>query len=128
VHHDTGQSKYKIHLGTENQEPDGLIVRKVLEETGEADAVRAYRGLVYRSPGQARGRPRPPTTVGGVKYWLACHTNVSVNSPGSNDSNQNDARRLIAQSYASGLPDPFGSGSSYSNTRGMKMLVWTNPT
>ena len=36
-------------------------------------------------------------------------------------------RRLIAQSYASGLPDPFGAGSSYSNTRGMKMLVWTNP-
>jgi hypothetical protein len=45
----TGQSKYKykIHLGTEDQEPDGLIVRKVLEETGEADAVPAHRGLVY---------------------------------------------------------------------------------
>ena len=24
-------------------------------------------------------------------------------------------------------PDPFGAGSSYSNTRGIKMLVWTNP-
>jgi hypothetical protein len=45
----TGQPKYKykIHLGTEDQEPDGLIVRKVLEETGEADAVPAHRGLVY---------------------------------------------------------------------------------
>ncbi len=41
--------------------------------------------------------------------------------------NQNDARRLIAQAYASGLPDPFGAGSSYSNTRGLKMTVWTNP-
>jgi hypothetical protein len=70
----------------------------------------------------------PPTTVGGVKCWLACHTDVSVNSRGSDGSNQNDARRMIAQSYASGLPDPFGAGSSYSNTRGMKMLVWTNPT
>ena len=38
-----------------------------------------------------------------------------------------EARRLIAQSYASGLPDPFGAGTSYSNTRGMKMKVWTNP-
>ena len=47
--------------------------------------------------------------------------------PGSDGSDQNDARRMIAQSYASGLPDPFGAGSSYSNTRGMKMLVWTNP-
>jgi hypothetical protein len=45
----TGQAKYKykIHLGTEDQEPDGLIVRKVLEETGEADAVPGHRGLVY---------------------------------------------------------------------------------
>jgi hypothetical protein len=69
----------------------------------------------------------PPTTVEGVKYWLACHTDASVNSRGSDGSNQNDGRRLIAQSYASGLPDPFGAGSSYSNTRGLKMKVWTNP-
>jgi hypothetical protein len=68
----------------------------------------------------------PPTTVGGVKYWLACHTDVSVNSRGSDGANQNDARRLITQSYASGLPDPYGAGSSYSNTRGMRLLVWTN--
>jgi hypothetical protein len=69
----------------------------------------------------------PPTTAEGAKYWLACHTDVSVNSRGSDGSNQNDARRLIAQSYASGLPNPFGAGSSYSNTRGLKMKVWTNP-
>jgi hypothetical protein len=30
--------------------------------------------------------------------------------------------------YASGLPDPYGAGSAYSNTRGLKMLVWTNPS
>jgi hypothetical protein len=66
-------------------------------------------------------------TVGGVKYWLACHAVVSVNSRGPDGINQNDARRLIAQSYAGGLPDPYGAGSAYSNTRGMKMLVWTNP-
>jgi hypothetical protein len=70
----------------------------------------------------------PPTTVGSVKYWLACHTDASVNSRGSDGSNQNDARRLISQTFATGLPDPFGAGTSYSNTRGMKMLVWTNPT
>jgi hypothetical protein len=70
----------------------------------------------------------PPATVGGVKYWLACHTDASVNSRGSDGTSQNDGRRLITQSYASGLPDPYGAGSSYNNTRGMKMLVWTNPT
>ena len=53
---------------------------------------------------------------------------VGVNSRGSDGINQNDARRLISQSYASGLPDPFGADSAYSNTRGLKMLVWTNPT
>jgi hypothetical protein len=70
----------------------------------------------------------PPTTVGNVKYWLACHADASVNSRGSDGTDQNDGRRLITQSYAGGLPDPFGAGSSYNNTRGMKMLVWTNPT
>jgi hypothetical protein len=69
----------------------------------------------------------PPTAIEGVKYWLACHTDVSVNSRGSDGTNQNNARRLIAQSYAGGLPDPFGVGSSYSNSRGLKMKVWTNP-
>ena len=70
----------------------------------------------------------PPTTGGDVKYWLACHADASVNSRGSDGHNRNHCWRLIAQSYASGLPDPYGTGSSYSNTRGMKMLVWTNPT
>ena len=36
-----------------------------------------------------------PRAVGGVKYWLACHTDASVNSRGSDGSNQNDSRRLI---------------------------------
>jgi hypothetical protein len=52
---------------------------------------------------------------------------VSANSRGSDGTNQNDARRLIAKSYAGGLSDPFGAGSSYSNTRVMKMKILTNP-
>jgi hypothetical protein len=48
-----------------------------------------------------------------------------ANSRGSDSSNQNDARRLIAQTYALGLPNPYGSGSSYNNTRGLKMKVQT---
>ena len=70
----------------------------------------------------------PPTRVWGVKSWLACHADASVNSRGSAGSNQNDARRLITQSYASGPARSLWCGTSYSNTRGMKMLVWTNPT
>jgi hypothetical protein len=66
--------------------------------------------------------------IEGTDIWLAVHASASINSRGSDGANQNDARRLITQSYAGGLPDPFGSGSSYNNTRGIKMLVWTNPT
>jgi hypothetical protein len=58
------------------------------------------------------GRPSPTPRVGGVKYWLACHTDVSVNSRGSDGTNQSDARRLISHSYDGGLPDLFGSGGS----------------
>jgi hypothetical protein len=34
----------------------------------------------------------------------------------------------MSQAFAGGLPDPFGPGSTYSNTRGMRLLVWTNPS
>jgi hypothetical protein len=66
--------------------------------------------------------------IEGADIWLAVHASGSINSRGSDGTNQNDGRRLIDQVFASGLPDPFGAGSSYNNTRGMKMLVWTNPT
>jgi hypothetical protein len=64
----------------------------------------------------------------GTDIWLAVHTGASINSRGSDGADQNAARRLINQAFATGLPDPFGPGSSYNNTRGIKMLVWTNPT
>ena len=60
--------------------------------------------------------------------WLAIHASASINSRSSDGANQNDGRRLISQAFGSGLPDPYGAGSSYSNTRGMRMLVWTNPS
>ena len=63
----------------------------------------------------------------GTHVWLAIHASGSINSRDSDGANQNDGRRLISQAFASGLPDPYGSGSSYSNTRGMRLLVWTNP-
>jgi hypothetical protein len=63
----------------------------------------------------------------GTDIWLAVHASASINSRDSDGTNQNDGRRLISQSFASGLPDPYGAGSSYSNTRGMRLVVWTNP-
>jgi hypothetical protein len=66
--------------------------------------------------------------IEGTHVWLAVHASASINSRGSDGAAQNDGRRLISQVFASGLPDPYGSGSSYSNTRGMRLLVWTNPS
>jgi hypothetical protein len=109
----------RIGLYADNAGEPGVLIATTQAKAFSATSSGHWEELTFTSP---------PTTVGGVKYWLACHADVSVNSRGSDGANQNDARRLITQSYASGLPDPFGSGSSYSNTRGMKMLVWTNPT
>jgi hypothetical protein len=109
----------RIGLYADNAGEPGALIATTEEKAFSATGSGHREELTFTSP---------PTTVGGVKYWLACHTDVSVNSRGSDGTNQNDARRLISQSYASGLPDPFGSSSSYSNTtRGLSMKVWTNP-
>jgi hypothetical protein len=39
--------RFRIYLGTEDQEPDRLIREHVENELGEADATPAHRGLVY---------------------------------------------------------------------------------
>ena len=50
--------KYKLHLGTEDQEPDGLIVRKVLEETRTPRAVRGrLLACLEHSGGDQHQRP-----------------------------------------------------------------------
>ena len=41
----------------------------------------------------------PPMTLGGVKYWLGCPTDASVNSRGSDGANQNEARRPAPQTF-----------------------------
>jgi hypothetical protein len=66
--------------------------------------------------------------IEGTHVWLAAHSSGSINSRESNAPEQNDGRRLVGQTFADGLPDPYGAGSSYSNTRGMRLLVWTNPS
>jgi hypothetical protein len=52
----------------------------------------------------------------------------SINSRGSDGATQNDGRRLVSHVFATGLPDPNGAGSAYSNTRAMRLPVWTNPS
>ncbi len=108
----------RIGLYADNAGEPGALIATTEEKGFTATSAGHWEELTFSSP---------PTTLGGVKYWLACHADASVNSRGSDGSNQNDARRMITQSYASGLPDPFGAGSSYSNSRGLKMRVWTNP-
>ena len=55
----------------------------------------------------------PPAIAAGSHYWVACHPSVSVGCRGADGAIQNSGRRLIAQAYGSGLPDPYGSGTSY---------------
>ncbi len=108
----------RIGLYADNAGEPGALIATTEERGFTATSAGHWEELTFSSP---------PTTVGGIKYWLACHADASVNSRGSDGSNQNDVRRMITQSYASDLPDPFGAGSSYNNTRGLRMKVWTNP-
>ena len=108
----------RIGLYADNAGEPGALIATTEEKAFSATSSGHWEELTFSSP---------PTTLGGARYWLACHSDASVNSRGSDGSNQNDARRMITQSYASGLPDPFGFGSSYNNTRGLRMKVWTNP-
>jgi hypothetical protein len=58
--------------------------------------------------------------------WVAAQVSASINScsPGSL---ANTGRRLNSQGYASGLADPFGSSSTYNNTRGMRYKIEVTP-
>jgi hypothetical protein len=57
--------------------------------------------------------------------WVAAQVSANINSC-SPSSVANTGRRLNSQGYASGLADPFGSSSSYSNTRGMRYKIEVN--
>jgi hypothetical protein len=61
--------------------------------------------------------------IQGTHGWLAVHASNSINSRESDGPEQNDGRRLVSWPFADGLPDPFGAGSAYGNTRGMRLLV-----
>jgi hypothetical protein len=36
-------------------------------------------------------------------------------------------RRLRSFTFGNGAPDPFGTSSTYNNTRGLRMKIWINP-
>jgi hypothetical protein len=89
--------------------------------TSEAKAVSASNGswetFAFASP----------VPVSDGDYWIAVHADTELGSRGPDAPVVNTGRRIVSQPYASGLPDPFGSTSTYNNTRGMRMRIWTNP-
>jgi len=106
-----------MDLYADNAGEPGSLIATTAEKAFTPTSSGHWEELAFTSPpttakASSTGSPATPTRA----------------STAEAPTNQNDARRLIAQSYPGGLPDPFGSGSSYNNTRGMKMLVWTNPT
>lgn len=69
------------------------------------------------------------TSVGvedGEFVWIAFNSSASINSCSGSPLGATH-RRLRTLSFAMALPDPFASTANYSNTRGMRMKIWTNP-
>jgi hypothetical protein len=103
-------------------------------------AARAFE--VHLCMGLDSSRCRPPTRDVRTLYSERCRRMlIEAGVPGvppspagqsaagrATGAEQNDGRRFVNQAFATGLPDPFGAGSSYSNTRGMRLLVRTKPS
>jgi hypothetical protein len=59
--------------------------------------------------------------------WMAAQTSANIDSRGPSGGAANSGRRLRAFTFGNGAPNPFGSSSTYNNTRGLRMRIWTNP-
>jgi len=65
--------------------------------------------------------PAPLLVSGGQSLWLCGHASGSIHS--ISETTNNTGRRYVEQPFASGLPDPFGAGSGFNNTRGLRGSV-----
>ena len=59
--------------------------------------------------------------------WVGARTSSNVDSRAPSGGAANSGCRLRSFTFGSGAPDPFGSSSTYNNTRGLRMKIWTNP-
>ena len=64
--------------------------------------------------------------IGSDHVWIVGQADAGKNRC-SPSSVANVGRRFKAASYSGGLPDPFGSSSTFNNTRGLRLKIWTNP-
>jgi hypothetical protein len=59
--------------------------------------------------------------------WIGAQTSANIDSRGPSGGAANFGRRLRAFTFGNGAPDPFGSSSTYNNTRGLRLKIWINP-
>ena len=59
--------------------------------------------------------------------WIAAQTGANIDSRAPGGGVANSGRRLRSVTFGNGAPDPFGSSSTYNNTRGLRMKIWINP-
>ena len=58
--------------------------------------------------------------------WICAHTSADIWGSNAGAPVQTLARRIKAQSYASGLLNPFSTSTTYSASRPMRLKIWTN--
>jgi hypothetical protein len=59
--------------------------------------------------------------------WICAQASADIWSSNAGAPVQTLARRIKAQSYASGLLNPFGTSTTYAASRPMRLTIWTNP-
>jgi hypothetical protein len=59
--------------------------------------------------------------------WIGAQTSANIDSRAPSGGAANSGRRLRAFTFGNGAPDPFGTSSTYNNTRGLRIKIWINP-
>jgi hypothetical protein len=59
--------------------------------------------------------------------WIGAQTSANIDSRGPSGGAANSGRRLRSFTFANGAPDPFGTSSTYNNTRRLRMKICINP-
>jgi hypothetical protein len=65
--------------------------------------------------------------TGTTVLWIGAQSSANIDSRGPSGGAANSGRRLRAFTFGNGAPSPFGSSSTYNNTRGLRMKIWINP-
>jgi hypothetical protein len=115
--HGTGTPSFRMSLYADSGDLPAALLAAV---EGQAPGVQGWHELALDP---AHHLNVSDTTV----LWIGAQTSANIDSRAPSGGAANSGRRLRSFTFGNGAPDPFGTSSTYNNTRGLRMKIWTNP-